>query len=168
MQRENIMKTVFLGTVGFYPTEKRHTSCVFIKDLNIIIDAGSGFFRVKNHINSDSIHILLSHYHMDHISGLTQLVGLFKGKRADIYGSKGVGGILKAIFKQPYFPIPLNKHPFEIKLHDVGNSEFKINGAVVKTQVFKRHTYPVVGYRIECGGKLLTYIKGGSGVRPCL
>ena len=78
------MKVVFLGTVGYYPTETRHTNCVVIKDLSIIIDAGSGFFRLPRFITSDEITILLSHYHMDHICGLTQLLGLFKGKRVKI------------------------------------------------------------------------------------
>lgn len=152
------MKVVFLGTAGYYPTEKRHTNCVLLKDLNIILDAGTGFFRFPRYITSDEISIFLSHYHMDHVSGLTQLYGLFKGKKVKIYGSKGIHSFLNTLFNQPFFGAPLSKHPFTVELNEIAEEEFMDNNVKVITRMFTRHSYPVLGYRIEHDNKSITYI----------
>jgi len=152
------MKIVFLGTVGYYPTENRHTNCVIINDLNIILDAGSGFFRFPEFIDSEKIYILLSHYHIDHICGLTQLLGLFNGRKVEIFGSKGIEDYLNRIFNQPYFSIPISQHPFTIKLKNIGEESFYIDNAKITTQFFHRHSYPVLGYKIESDDKIITYI----------
>ena len=70
------MKVVFLGTMGYYPTEKRHTNCVVIRDLNMILDAGTGFFGFPRFLVSNEINILLSHFHMDHVSGVNSTSGV--------------------------------------------------------------------------------------------
>jgi len=151
------MKIVFLGTTGYYPTEKRHTCCVIIKDLNIILDAGSGFFRFPKFISSYEIHIFLSHYHLDHICGLTQLLGLFKGKEVEIYGWKLERSKKFPIFNQPYFSIPISQHPFNIKIREIREESFYIKNAKITSKLFTRHTFPVLAYKIEADKKV-TYI----------
>lgn len=151
------MKVVFLGTMGYYPTEENHTCSVLIKDLNIILDAGTGFFRFPKYIQPEELNILLSHFHLDHIVGLTWLYELFKGKKVNIYSSKDVKEILSTIFSNPFFAIPFSKHPFSFEFKEVGEGSFNINGANVSSKIFP-HSYPVLGYRIEYNGKIITYI----------
>lgn len=67
------MKIVFLGTNGFAPTEQAHTMCCMIPELGIVLDAGTGCFRVGQYQQTDSIVIYLSHAHSDHTFGLTYL-----------------------------------------------------------------------------------------------
>jgi len=62
------------GTAGYHPNEGRHTSAYFLPESNIALDAGSGFFRLEKHIQQDSIDILISHAHLDHVMGLTYLL----------------------------------------------------------------------------------------------
>ena len=156
------MKVIFLGTAGYVPTEDRHTNCILIKDLNLILDAGSGFFRFPKFINPTELHILLSHFHMDHIGGLTQLKGLLRDKKTkvvNIYGHTGIKKAVTGMFSPPYFALPLEKHPFKILLKEVGNSKFSINGAKIISKVFP-HSNPrfSVGYRIEYKGKVVTFV----------
>ena len=41
------MKILLLGTAGYHPSETRHTACVMLPEAGIVLDAGTGFFRVR-------------------------------------------------------------------------------------------------------------------------
>ena len=49
------MEVVFLGTAGYHPNETRHTSCVMIPEMGIVLDAGTGFFRVRQHLRATTL-----------------------------------------------------------------------------------------------------------------
>ncbi|KAA1257740.1 ribonuclease Z [Rubripirellula obstinata] len=63
-----------LGTAGYHPNETRHTSCYFLPKSGIVLDAGSGAFRLADLIETETLDILLSHAHLDHTLGLTFLL----------------------------------------------------------------------------------------------
>lgn len=65
-----------LGTAGYHPSETRHTSCYVLPDCGIVLDAGTGMFRLGQHVRTRSLDILLSHAHLDHVVGLTFLLGV--------------------------------------------------------------------------------------------
>lgn len=65
-----------LGTAGYHPSESRHTSCYLLPQSGIVLDAGTGIFRLPDRIETDSLDILLSHSHLDHIAGLTFLLDI--------------------------------------------------------------------------------------------
>lgn len=67
------MKVHCLGTTGYHPCETRHTACYFLPEDGIVLDAGSGMFRLPALIQTDRLDILLSHAHLDHVVGLTFL-----------------------------------------------------------------------------------------------
>jgi len=56
-----------------------------------------------------------------------------------------------------YFPVQLNELKAKINFKRVGEEEFSINGANVKT-MFVNHPTFAIGYRITHGGKSLVYI----------
>lgn len=74
------MKLHCLGTTGFHPSPRRHTACYYLPEQNLVLDAGTGIFRLvplllqepKKHLD-----LFLSHAHLDHIVGLTFLVDTF-------------------------------------------------------------------------------------------
>lgn len=68
------MKLVLLGTGGYHPSERRHTACLMLPEQGIVLDAGTGFFRVGAHLATPTLDVLLSHAHLDHVVGLTYLL----------------------------------------------------------------------------------------------
>jgi ribonuclease BN (tRNA processing enzyme) len=61
---------MFLGTGGYHPTETRHTACLFQPETGLVLDAGSGLFRVFPRLMTRELDIFLTHAHLDHIMGL--------------------------------------------------------------------------------------------------
>ena len=43
------MKLLLLGTSGYHPSEQRQTACLMLPEVGIVLDAGTGFFRVRQH-----------------------------------------------------------------------------------------------------------------------
>lgn len=73
------MRVVMLGTGGFHPSEERHTACVLIPEVGLLLDAGTAAFRVHDHIDSiagERLDVVVTHAHLDHVVGLTYLLGL--------------------------------------------------------------------------------------------
>ncbi len=77
------MKLVFLGTGGYHPSEQRHTACLMLPTEGIVLDAGTALFRARDHIQTNSLDILLSHIHLDHVVGITFLFDTLYGKNVD-------------------------------------------------------------------------------------
>lgn len=65
------MKLVLLGTTGYHPNRRRHTACMFLPEVGVVLDAGTGMFRVRDHLATSHLDIFLTHAHLDHVVGLT-------------------------------------------------------------------------------------------------
>ncbi|HBE68157.1 MAG TPA: ribonuclease Z [Planctomycetaceae bacterium] len=71
------MRLHCFGTTGYHPSPSRHTACYYLPDASIVLDAGTGIFRLIESLRSEpktSLDILLSHAHLDHVVGLTFLI----------------------------------------------------------------------------------------------
>jgi len=149
------MKIKFLGTSGYYPTEHRHTSCVFLPEEGIALDAGTGFFRIKEQIKTKKLDVLLSHYHQDHIFGLTFMIGTLYNinPNVTVYGPKGI----KNLEKRLNFPIKFKDHPFKISIKKISD-EFNLENITVRTKLFPHKEERSAAYRIEKDGKVLSYV----------
>ncbi|MBX3413595.1 MAG: MBL fold metallo-hydrolase [Pirellulales bacterium] len=103
------MQLVFLGTTGYHPSETRHTACLMLPELGIVLDAGSGMFRVGPRLVTDELDIFLSHAHLDHIMGLTFLHDIFVGRsmrRVTIHGAADkLAAVREHLFSRPLFPV---------------------------------------------------------------
>jgi ribonuclease BN (tRNA processing enzyme) len=73
---------MLLGTAGWMPTDSRDTACVYLRqgDRVLLFDAGTG---ARHLLNSPDlirgvtrIDVCLSHFHLDHLIGLSYLPGL--------------------------------------------------------------------------------------------
>ena len=85
------MKLHCLGTAGYHPSETRHTASFFIPEHNLLLDAGTGVFRLQPLIMSREVSILLSHAHLDHVVGLTFLWDVLSGtplERIHVYAEE--------------------------------------------------------------------------------
>lgn len=110
-----------LGTAGYHPNVRRHTSCFFLPESGIVLDAGSGLFRLAEWIRERSpqvqspevrsLDVLLSHAHLDHTFGLTFLVGMLARRpidRLSVWGEpEKLAAIREHLFHELLFPVPL-------------------------------------------------------------
>ncbi|WP_372719002.1 MBL fold metallo-hydrolase [Novipirellula sp.] len=137
-----------LGTVGYHPNAQRHTSCYFLPESGLLLDAGTGVFRLAPLIQTDSLDVLLSHAHLDHTCGLTFLLDvLFESpvKTCRIWGEKDkLDAVRKHLFNDLIFPASLNAEWMEIDSLD----EFRIGDTTI-THRTQDHPGGSVAYRIE-------------------
>lgn len=104
-----------LGTTGYHPSPTRHTACYYLPELAIVLDAGTGLFRMVEQLRSaprESLDILLSHAHLDHVVGLSFLLDLFATttlKKIRLLGtSDKLQAVQNHLFHPLLFPVPLD------------------------------------------------------------
>jgi ribonuclease Z len=104
------MKLLFLGTAGYHPNEQRQTTCLMLPEAGIVLDAGTGLFRIRDHLQTPSLDIFLSHAHLDHTFGLTVLLdALFEKdvERVTVHGEAAkLAAIERHLFAPDIFPVP--------------------------------------------------------------
>ncbi len=103
------MRVEFLGTGGYHPNERRHTTCVMLPELGVVFDAGTAFFRVPSRVRTPDLHIFLSHAHLDHIVGLTYILsslGNGVAQAAHVHATEAtLAAVHEHLFAQPIFPV---------------------------------------------------------------
>ena len=151
------MKITFLGTNGWYNTSTGNTLCILIEstDYYVILDAGTGFYKLDRYLSTDiPVFLLLSHFHLDHIYSLHTLVRFSFKSGLRIFGPDGIKKILKLIANEP-FSIPLREVPFEIEVFELpkdgGNLPFEVECIELS------HTSLTLGYRLHLDGKIIAY-----------
>ncbi|GAB4031165.1 MAG: ribonuclease Z [Elusimicrobiota bacterium] len=151
------LKIYFLGTNGWYDTELGSTICTYIKhpDYNIILDAGFGIHKLDRYCDfSKPSHLFLSHLHIDHICGL-HLLAKFKFKKGlKIFLKKGLKNKLGRFLSADY-TVPLNKLPYKAEIIEL-KKDIKLPFKVVFLSLV--HSVPVLGYRFEIDGEIISYI----------
>lgn len=83
------MKLLLLGTTGYHPNDIRQTACLMLPEIGVVLDAGTGLFRVRDHLQTQHLDIFLSHAHLDHCVGITFLFDVLFATpvaRATVYG----------------------------------------------------------------------------------
>ena len=142
------MRLTFLGTGGYHPNERRHTACLLLPDAGIALDAGTGFFRVQEHLKTDTLDVLLTHAHLDHICGLTFfLVPVLTGvvSKVRVHGDeRTLGAVRQHLFAKELFPVD---PPFEwCELPEDG--QMKMDDATLRWTPLD-HPGGSLGYRID-------------------
>jgi len=103
------MRLVCLGTAGYHPSEQRHTSCYLIPEAGIVLDAGTGMFRLAEHLTTNELDILLSHPHLDHVVGLTYLLDVLVQRplrKIRVWGmSRYLEAVHEHVFHEMIFPV---------------------------------------------------------------
>ena len=152
------MKLFCLGTAGYHPNDVRHTSCYAIPEANIVLDAGSGFYRIGNLLRSDTLHILLSHAHLDHVLGLTFVLDLLATtclKYVHVYAERDkINAIQNHLFHPALFPVEPDFHWHA--LEDLG-PEFIVEATTIRWFPLE-HPGGSVGYKLIWQTTSLAYI----------
>ncbi|MBI2621254.1 MAG: ribonuclease Z [Candidatus Levybacteria bacterium] len=168
------MKITFLGTNGWYSTPTGDTPCILIDAKNhyLVLDAGNGIYKLDKYINDDkSISMFISHFHIDHTSGLHTLAKFKFAQGIDVYVGSGRSKDFKTLVNPPftvgYIPRPKNVNQLktEIRLHEL--SEAGENIPFRAWAIEQHHAYIDHGYRFEIDGKIISYT-GDCGVSDAL
>lgn len=158
------MKITFLGTNGWYSSPTGDTPSILIdtKDHYLILDAGNGIYKLGEFIKEDKpILMFISHFHIDHVSGL-HILGKFNFKQGiDVYVGTGRTKDFETLVNPPFTvgykfdPSILGKLDTEIRLHEL--SENGENIPFKACAIEQHHAYRDHGYRFELEGKIISY-----------
>jgi ribonuclease BN (tRNA processing enzyme) len=150
------MKTVFLGTNGWYSTSSGNTSCILIdsEKFYVVLDAGDGIYKLEEYIKTEKpIIIFLSHLHLDHIIGFHVFARFRFNQNVKIYGYEGTKNGLK-IISHPY-TAPFNELPLKIEAHDLKEGTY--SQPFPFTCKLLVHADPCLGYRLELDNRVIVY-----------
>jgi phosphoribosyl 1,2-cyclic phosphodiesterase len=145
-----------------------NTSCVEVRlgdGTLIVLDAGTGIRPFGLSLDPDrdkTIHLFLSHLHLDHLEGLGFFSSLWRPDvDLHIWGPpsplRSLEQRIARYLSPPLFPVHLSDIPSHPKFHDVPDGEFPLGSAVIRAQPIS-HRGPTVGYRIMEGGRSIAYL----------
>jgi len=150
------VKLVLLGTTGYHPNRIRHTACLMIPEMGIVLDAGTGMHRVRDHLVTRHLDIFLSHAHLDHVIGLSFLFDVLYGRsveRTTVHGEAAkLAAIREHLLHELLFPVAL---PCEFR--ELGAS-VPLAGGGSLTHFPLVHPGGCVGFRLEWPGHSMAYV----------
>lgn len=154
------MRLYILGCGGWIPAQNE-TSCFLVesKDSLIMLDAGTGVSNIKKYkdvLNKyDTLHIVLSHYHLDHIIGLSYLLPYVEDKKVIIYGpgrpvySRSTEEILNDFFQPDYFSRTLNKLAHNVTCRDYCQESKFFIGEIAISISPQKHSSPSFSIQLD-------------------
>lgn len=180
-----MIRTIFWGTRGSLttpgPTTPRYggnTSCVELVALpndrpgylrgtatpNLLLDGGTGIIEQiadqQARKPEDGTHIMLSHYHWDHIMGLPFYAPIHNPQsNIHLYGASAAGTqtSIEKLFTSVYSPLKGAQNVGgSLSYYGIGDGTISVNGFAVRTAP-TAHATPALSFRIEHGGHSVVY-----------
>jgi ribonuclease BN (tRNA processing enzyme) len=150
------MKLVLLGSGGYFPTSRRHTACLLLPEIGVVLDAGSGICRLGEYRQTERLDVFLSHAHLDHILGLTYLINVVPAEVARNTIVRGeaakLDAVRKHLFAELVFPVA---PPF--RFEPLGGPCALPRGGTL-THFPLAHPGGSVGFRLDWPGHSMAYV----------
>lgn len=150
------MKLLLLGTAGFHPSDQRQTACLMLPEIGVVLDAGTGMFRVGRELCTDTLDIFITHTHLDHCVGLTYLIDVLFGRdmrRVTIHGqAEKLSALRQHLFAELLFPV---LPPAEFR--ELGAAAKLPRGGTLTTFPLE-HPGGVLGFRLDWPDRSLAYV----------
>ena len=150
------MKLVLLGTGGYFPTCKRQTACLMLPEVGVVLDAGTGMFRISKHLTTDRLDIFLTHAHLDHVAGLTYLINVVPPDvlaRTTVHGDEDkLAAVREHLFADAIFPVPPT-----FKFTPLSGTCALPNGGTL-THFSLQHPGGSLGFRLDWPDHSMAYI----------
>lgn len=150
------MRLVLLGTTGYHPNEIRHTACLMLPEVGVVLDAGTAFFRVRDWLATDELDIFLSHVHLDHVFGLSCLFDVLYQRpmrRVTVHAEAAkLAAIEQHFLHELLFPVKLRCDYCPL------GGPVALAGGGTLTHFPIDHPGGAVGFRIDWPGRSMAYI----------
>jgi phosphoribosyl 1,2-cyclic phosphodiesterase len=148
-----------------------HTPCVEIRcgEHVLIFDAGTGIRPLGNALMREAamtdLDIFLSHFHIDHVTGLPFFAPLFsKDHTVRVWGgslnpASGIGEAVQRLMSAPLFPIDVGAFKANVAFRDFrpGDTLHPKPAIALRTAPLN-HPGGATGYRIDYGGRSVAYL----------
>src|SRR5262249_54292423 len=143
------LKVKLWGVRGSFPTPEArnlryggNTPCVEVRlpdDEILILDAGSGIRLLGQELMHErlrgrKVHILLSHFHWDHIHGLPFFAPVFEHTNIAFYTGGTADTLensLRGQMKYPYFPVDFGALASKCEFRELGATPLNLGGAAI-------------------------------------
>jgi ribonuclease BN (tRNA processing enzyme) len=152
------VEALLLGTGGWIPTDARETACVYFREADrvLLLDAGTGTRRLLTSPELmrgvARIDICLSHFHLDHVVGLSYLPALPSGIECFVWGpGEALYGVptidlLRRMIAPPLFALDITQATSSVAELPVGELDVGPFGVAARAQNY--HTEPSFALRI--------------------
>jgi ribonuclease BN (tRNA processing enzyme) len=152
-------EVLLLGSGGWIPTTRRATCSALIRRDGhaLLIDAGTGISRlVENNKHLDGVRstdVVLTHFHLDHIIGLSYLPALplpepprVHGPGEQLYGAP-TRDILRRLVGPPLFGLDIDALVSDVR--EVGEGDFEAGPFRMTARVQRHHNDPTLALRLD-------------------
>lgn len=159
-----IVRAVLLGSGGWIPTSHRETCCLMIKEdgYALLMDAGTGVRHLVERPelldDAHELNVVLTHFHLDHIVGLSYLPAIAGGRPVRIWApgerlyDTRSATILERVLGAPVFALSLDEVASAVT--EIGARDFEIGPFSVASRAQEAHSHPTLAFRL---GDWLTY-----------
>jgi ribonuclease BN (tRNA processing enzyme) len=150
------VEVILLGSGGWIPTSRRETCSALVRSGAdaLLIDAGTGVQRLIEEPDllggAERVDVLLTHFHLDHVVGLSYLPSLPVSEPPVVWGSGELlwgtttSAILDRLLTQPLFAASaaeLTREVRELK------ADLELGSFRITTRVQERHSGPTLAFR---------------------
>jgi phosphoribosyl 1,2-cyclic phosphodiesterase len=170
------MRIRFRGVRGSTPTPQAenlryggNTSCVEVRlgEGIFIFDCGTGFRNLGHALQREfderpiAAHVLLSHYHWDHIQGIPFFAPLYDkpGNRFSFHASSRNRSLQRVIDDQmaaPYFPVNTSEMKAHRRFFEVEQGRSSLDGVSLQS-MWLNHPQGCMGFRLETTDGIFVY-----------
>jgi len=154
------MRITILGSSGYPRGLQERSSCIFLPEYGVILDAGSGLVELPqqpSYRNTEKFYLLLTHFHVDHLIGLFYVLPFIipDGKKLVVMGDERLPE-LGRLFKEPFFS-SMEGSPTPVQA-ELLCERFVLNNAEISVARFPHDIAWTNGFRLTDGQKTLVYI----------